>query len=93
MYGVYCFDSSNEDYLQGRANIMDDEEADVSTIQVLILYNHYNNNGETYDTLKIDGYTFELRVVTGSHFISGIKWDGTVYSRHGGSQFISWWTK
>ena len=56
---VYCFYSIEEDDIHGFINIMDDEEIDVSAIQVLILYNLNNDNENTYKNLEIDEYTFE----------------------------------
>ena len=53
--------------------MMDDEEIYVSTIQALIMYNINNNNNNTYKNLKIDGYSFKLRVLIGSHYTSGVK--------------------
>ena len=90
MHGLYCLASIDEDYIHGLINIMDDKEIYASTIQVLILNNLNNDNENIYKNLEIDGYTFEPRVVIGSHYMSGVKWDRTLYSRHVGSSFSSW---
>ena len=70
---------------------MDYKEINVSTIQVITLYIINNNSENTCKKLEVEGCTFELRFVIVSRYTSGVKWYGTLYSRHSGSKFTSWW--
>ena len=70
---VYCFYSIYKYKIHGLINMMDDEEIYVTTIQALILYNLNNNNDNTHANVEINGYSFKLLVVIGSHYTSGVK--------------------
>ena len=66
------------------------EEDGISDIKVVIA------SFTTMDApliLSIENHNFELQTIVGVRFITNIKWDGTICSRHCGSQFTSWWVQ
>lgn len=59
--------------------------------EVLILTPDYEVENDLDQTIWINDTTFELRMILCTTDISETKWNGVVYSRHGGPNHQAWW--
>ena len=84
---VRYYDLSEDQDNNNLQDVMNAED-DLSDIKVVIA------SFTTMDApliLSINNQNFELQTIIGVRSITDTKWDGTIYSRHSGSQFQSWW--
>ena len=85
----------NENITQFLSNLITDSHK-------VIIYNHFSNHDNLSDAneerITFNNVVYELRFISSAWIFEGSagnrsrrKWDGFVYSRHGGLQYTKWW--
>ena len=64
------------------------EEDDI----IIIIYDEVELESELEEEIDVNGIAYELRFVSSTFSLDEEwKWNGSIYSRHGGNMYKSWW--
>ena len=82
----FCCDASNEDDKK-----IELRNKHISDIRIMIVTFKKESPTILPEAIHFDNISFELRTIVSTYQIEDEKWNGFTYSRHGGTQFYSWW--